>query len=140
VGYFCRAALGDQSRPPVNAAVLGGLAGVKQRLAGTSEEVRIAALSDALKYGQAGLDIVVEIFKTETGSVQYAAWNLLCNKTDKTASQELLKNLSTFTFDVITVNHRGKKISGIPSSASFFRNTWAMASFWTWYRFPVGLF
>jgi hypothetical protein len=71
------AVLGGQSPPPVNAAVLGGLAGVKQRLASTSEEVRIAALSDALKYGQAGLDIVVEIFKTETGAMQCAAWNLL---------------------------------------------------------------
>ncbi|MFB2983070.1 hypothetical protein [Microseira sp. BLCC-F43] len=51
------AVLGGQSRPPVNAAVLGGLAGVKQRLASTSDEVRIAALYEALKYGQAGLDV-----------------------------------------------------------------------------------
>jgi formylglycine-generating enzyme required for sulfatase activity len=112
------AVLGGQS-PPVNAAVLGGLAGVKQRLASTSEEVRIAALSDALKYGQAGLDIVVEIFKTETGAMQCAAWNLLRNTTGKTAKQ-LLEYLPTFTFDVITVNDRGEEISRIPSSARFF--------------------
>ncbi|GET42512.1 formylglycine-generating enzyme family protein [Microseira wollei] len=82
---------------------------MKRRLASTSNEVRIAALSDALKYGQAGLDIVVEIVKTETGAVQWAAWNLLGNK-----------HLPTFTFDVITVNHRGEEISRIPSSARFF--------------------
>ncbi len=113
------AVLGDLSRPPVNAAVLGGLAGVKHRLASTSDEVRIAALYEAIKYDQAGLDLVVEIVKTETGAVQCAAWNLLGNKIGKTAKQ-LPQYLQTFTFDVITVNDRGEEISHIPSSASYF--------------------
>lgn len=43
-----------QNLIPVNAAVLGGMAGVKSRLASPVVEVRIAALSEAPKYGEAG--------------------------------------------------------------------------------------
>ena len=43
------AVLGGQNSTPVDAAVLGGIAGVKSRLASPAIEVRIAALSEALK-------------------------------------------------------------------------------------------
>jgi WD40 repeat protein len=46
------AVLGNQNPPPVDAVVLGGLKGVKRRLATESVEQRIAALKEALKYGQ----------------------------------------------------------------------------------------
>jgi hypothetical protein len=45
------AVLGGQNLIPVNAAVLGGIAGVKSRLASSAIEARIATLSEALKFG-----------------------------------------------------------------------------------------
>ncbi|MEG3843491.1 type II toxin-antitoxin system HicA family toxin [Microcoleus sp. herbarium14] len=60
------AVLGGQNQPPIGAAVLGGIPGVKSRLASTILSVRIAALSEALKYGNAGLDLVVSALQDES--------------------------------------------------------------------------
>ena len=60
------AVLGGQNSPPIDAAVLGGISGVKSRLASTILAVRIAALSEALKYGEAGLDLVVSALQDES--------------------------------------------------------------------------
>lgn len=46
------AILGGKNSTPLDAAVLGGIAGVKSRLASPDVEVRIAALSEAPKYGE----------------------------------------------------------------------------------------
>ncbi|TAF54980.1 MAG: hypothetical protein EAZ60_14785 [Oscillatoriales cyanobacterium] len=43
------AILGGQNPPPINAAVLGGIAGIKQRLASPLAEARLAALSDRFR-------------------------------------------------------------------------------------------
>ncbi len=40
---------GGEAPPPIQGAVLGGIKGVIQRLASTVFEVRVAALSEALK-------------------------------------------------------------------------------------------
>lgn len=50
---------GGENLPLVNAAVLGGLPGVKKRLASDIIEQRIAAVTEALKYGQEGLELVM---------------------------------------------------------------------------------
>jgi hypothetical protein len=81
---------GGQS-PPLTSAVLGGLIGVKQRLASSTDEVRIAALSEALSYGREGLELVVQIVKTETGPVQRAAYDKLYQKASESARIKLLK-------------------------------------------------
>lgn len=81
---------GGQS-PSLTSAVLGGLIGVKQRLASSTDEVRIAALSEALSYGRKGLELVVQIVKTETGTVQRAAYDLLYQKASESARIKLLK-------------------------------------------------
>lgn len=134
------AVLGSQTPLPVNAAVLGGLAGVKHRLASTSEEVRIAALSDALKYGQKGIEIITEIVKTETGAAQLAAWKLLWMRANQTGKKWLFKHLPSFSFDVITVNERGKEINRIPSSASFFPEDLGNGIFMEMVSIPGGTF
>lgn len=54
------AVLGQSQSPQEGSAVLGGLAGVKQRLASDITERRMLALSDALHYGEAGFDLVIE--------------------------------------------------------------------------------
>jgi len=71
------AVLGTQIRPPLEGAVLGGLAGVKSRLASPLVKVRVAALSDALNYGETGLDLVIQALKDSSKPVRRAAYLLL---------------------------------------------------------------
>ncbi len=56
------AILGGKNPPPINAALLGGIAGIKHRLASPLAETRLAALSEALNYGEAGLEAVITVF------------------------------------------------------------------------------
>ncbi len=50
---------GGQALPPSGRVILGGLEGVKRRLARVVAQQRIAALKDALNYGEAGLGLVI---------------------------------------------------------------------------------
>ena len=56
------AVLGGQNFPPINAAILGGIAGVKHRLASPSVEARRAAITEALNYGEEGLEAAIAVF------------------------------------------------------------------------------
>ncbi len=80
---------GGQLPPPVGGVVLGGLAGVKHRLSSSVSEHRIAALREALNYGDAGLKIVIKICQSETGSVQRAACDLLRKRLSSIAREKL---------------------------------------------------
>ncbi len=75
--------------PPVGGVVLGGLAGVKHRLSSSVSEHRIAALKEALNYGDAGLKIAIEICQSETGPVQRAACDLLRERLSAIARERL---------------------------------------------------
>src|SRR6476469_156305 len=83
--------LGGDSQPPTNAVVLGGLEGVKRRLASTVEAQRISALNDALNYGSSGLDFVIQALQDESGEVKWAAYSLLLTKTETKVSIALEK-------------------------------------------------
>lgn len=82
---------GGQYPQEMTAAILGGLRGVKWRLSSESESTRIAALSEALKYGKPGLDLLVEILKTSTGTIQWAAYEKLWNCANPETKKKLLK-------------------------------------------------
>ncbi|MEQ8963199.1 MAG: hypothetical protein RLP02_35720, partial [Coleofasciculus sp. C2-GNP5-27] len=82
------AVLGGQGLP-LNSGVLGGLEGVKQRLTSESEEIRMAALDEALNYGQPGKDVLRQVVKTETGDLQLIAYNLLSQQVNEKEKQEL---------------------------------------------------
>ena len=114
------AILGGQNSTPVNAAVLGGIAGVKSRLASPAIEVRIAALSDALKYGEAGLDLIVGALRDESMEVKVAAYSLLKDRKDLKIQLQFQDYLPRFEFDVITVDSSGKENSRTKSFARFF--------------------
>ncbi len=86
--------LGDQTPTPVHAGVLGGLLGVKQRLTSPAIEQRIAALAEALKYGEDGLELVVQALKDESGKVRRAALSLLQIQTDSRV-KEFSQNYTT---------------------------------------------
>ncbi|HBE20180.1 MAG TPA: Sulphatase-modifying factor protein, partial [Cyanobacteria bacterium UBA11367] len=114
------AVLGGKSEIPLGAAVLGGILGVKTRLASPIVEVRIAALNDALKYGEAGLDLMIEALRDESMQVKWAAFWLLQDRNEEKVKQNLDKFFPSFNFDVITVNAKREEISRRPHSAMFF--------------------
>ena len=114
------AVLGGQNSIPVNAAVLGGLPGVKSRLASPIVEVRIAALSEALKYGEVGLDVIIQALHDESMQVKFAAYSLLKDRDDLKIKPQFQDYLPIFEFDVITVDAEGKENSRIKSFAHYF--------------------
>jgi len=83
------AVLGGQTKTPANAAVLGGIEGIKRRLASAVEEHRIAALKDAPKYGEAGLDLVIQALQDESRQVKWAAYRLLRERAEPRVKQIL---------------------------------------------------
>lgn len=76
---------GGVSPPPVQGAVLGGVEGVKQRLASSAVKARIAALSEALKYGDIGLYLVIKALEDKSRQVQKAATSILKNRKENQA-------------------------------------------------------
>ncbi|WP_338022919.1 response regulator [Argonema galeatum] len=83
------AVLGGQNPPPANAVVLGGLEGVKWRLASADVEQGVAALKEALNYGEAGLDLVIQVWKDELGQLKWAAYSLLRVREEPRVKQAL---------------------------------------------------
>ena len=84
------AVLGGQTPPPVTGVVLGGIEGVKRRLASPIVEARIAALSEALKYGEAGLDLAIEALQDNSLQVQRSAFLILRERLNNKVRQALL--------------------------------------------------
>ncbi len=114
------AVLGGQNSIPVNAAVLGGIPGVKMRLASPAVEVRIAALSEALKYGEAGLYLIIRGLQDESMQAKLAAYSLLKDRNEEKIQQHLRNYSPIFEFDVITVDLYGQESSRSKSFAGFF--------------------
>ncbi|MEG4505884.1 formylglycine-generating enzyme family protein [Microcoleus sp. F6_B4] len=112
--------LGGKSQVPLGAAVLGGIPGVKSRLASPIVEVKIAALSEALKNGDAGLDLIIGALQDESMQVKFAAYSLLKDRDEPNIKQQLQKYFRTFDFDVITVDAEGKENSRRRHYAHFF--------------------
>ncbi|MEH1895558.1 MAG: STM4015 family protein [Nostoc sp.] len=83
------AVLGGQSPPPVDGVVLGGIEGVKRCLSNPVTQVRVAALSEALKYGDAGLDVLIQALQDKSRLVQRFAYRLLKQKTEPQVKQAL---------------------------------------------------
>ncbi|BAY12144.1 WD40 repeat domain-containing protein [Calothrix sp. NIES-2098] len=81
--------LGGQILPPADGIVLGGIEGVKSRLRSLDIEVKNAALKEALNYGQAGLDLVIHTWQSESGKLKWAAYSLLCHREEARVKQSL---------------------------------------------------
>ena len=80
---------GSQASPPSDGVILGGLEGVQRRLASTPEQQRMAALYEALKYGEAGLDLVIRALQDESMQLEWAAYRLLRERTEPQVQQAL---------------------------------------------------
>jgi len=83
------AVLGSNNTAAPTDAVLGGIEGVKRRLANGYMESRIIALSQALNYGEAGLDVVIQALQDRSKQIQWSAYGLLARKTESKVKQAL---------------------------------------------------
>ncbi|MCJ8281386.1 MAG: tetratricopeptide repeat protein [Rivularia sp. ALOHA_DT_140] len=84
------AVLGGENPPPDDGAVLGGIEGVKRRLASDVVEARISALRDALNYADAGLDLVIKALQDESPQIEDVAVELLSDREESKARFALL--------------------------------------------------
>lgn len=82
--------LGGQTPTPLNGLVLGGLAGVKRRLVSPVVAQRVAAVSEALKYGHSGQELLFDALKDESLQVRHAAYLLLQDYEEPKLKQALL--------------------------------------------------
>ncbi|OYD86570.1 Sulphatase-modifying factor protein, partial [Nostoc sp. 'Peltigera membranacea cyanobiont' 213] len=71
------AVLGGQAPPPVSGVVLGGIEGVKRRLLSNNLETKMAALTEAINYGDAGLELVIQSLQNESVQLKAVAYKLL---------------------------------------------------------------
>ena len=107
------AVLGGNSPSLEGAAVLGGIEGVKLRLQNPDAQVRIAALEQAVNYGEQGLDLVIAGLKDESWDVQNAAYLILSDRTEPKVKQALISNLKGLKLEkieVVTTNKSGQII------------------------------
>ena len=110
---------GGQNPPPISAAVLGGIPSIKSRLASPTVYVRAAALPEALKYGEAGLDLIIQALHDQIVSVRFAAYLLLKDR-DEEKIKQYLRNYDASDFDVIIEDAYGEGNSSANSFAFFF--------------------
>ncbi|WP_375510737.1 hypothetical protein [uncultured Nostoc sp.] len=82
------AVLGGET-PPASHVVLAGIAGVKNRLKSGIFEVQVAALADALNYGDAGLNLVIDALQDYSHKIHQIAVELL-QETEGKGKQALL--------------------------------------------------
>ena len=83
------AVIGGHTPPPVSGAVLGGLSGVKRRMASDSLETKIPALKEALKYGENGLDLVIQTLNDPEIEMQWQAYLLLKERSEPSVKDAL---------------------------------------------------
>jgi formylglycine-generating enzyme required for sulfatase activity len=118
------AVLGGNSPSLEGAAVLGGIEGVKLRLQNPDSKVRIAALEQALNYGEHGLDLVIAGLKDESWDIQNAAYLILNSRTEPRIKQILIEfkseGLTLEQIEVITVDKFGEVIQRQPRVARYF--------------------
>jgi formylglycine-generating enzyme required for sulfatase activity len=119
------AVLGGKNPPPVNAAVLGGIEGAKKRLTASDELVRVGAVRDAMKYGEAGLDVAIASLENEFPQVRREAMYLLQAKLTHPKVNAILANgklmrIYPEEFETVSVTPRGTLIDLKPGQAEIF--------------------
>jgi len=119
------AVLGGKNPPPINAAVLGGIEGVKRRLTAADELVRVGAVREAMKYGEAGLDVAIASLKDKSRKVRRAAISLLQEKLTHPKVQPLLTNGKLIViyreeFETVTISARAEIIKRERHQAEMF--------------------
>ena len=118
------AVLGGNSPSLEGAAVLGGIEGVKLRLQNPDAQLRIAALEQAVNYGEQGLDLVIAGLKDKSWDIQNTAYLILNSRTEPRIKQILEKpnheGLKLEQIEVVTTNKYGEIIQCQSRIARYF--------------------
>jgi formylglycine-generating enzyme required for sulfatase activity len=118
------AVLGGNSPSLEGAAVLGGIEGVKLRLQNPDAQVKIAALEQAVNYGEQGLDLVIAGLKDKSWDIQNLAYLILNSRSETRIKQILQKphkeGLKLEQIQVVTVNKSGEIIQRQQRIARYF--------------------
>jgi hypothetical protein len=85
------AVLGGAPPTPRYDAVLGGLDGVRQQLRAPDATVRAAALPKALTYGEAGLDLVIEVLRDDLQGLAEEAYDVLRQRPEAKAKDAVAR-------------------------------------------------
>lgn len=83
------AVLGGQALAPVNGVVLGGLPGVKRRLASPIVTERVAALKETPRHGREGLELLISGLQDSYWQVRQTAYSLLQDYSEPIVKQAL---------------------------------------------------
>lgn len=86
------AVLGNQGIAAQGSMILGGVEGIKQRLNSHSLQVKIAALEDAVNYGTAGLQVLLEYLDDRDLQIQNRVYELLECRSEPFICEHLAKN------------------------------------------------
>jgi uncharacterized protein YjbI with pentapeptide repeats len=113
--------------PAFSGVVLGGIEGVKWRLGmgespvqSNSIEQKIAALNDALNYGQAGLDLVIQALEDAEWHIHQAAYSLLTAHSDNNVKQALLQYSSRLAAELLKCYEAGERnFQGVNLSGAY---------------------
>jgi hypothetical protein len=83
------AVLGGETLPPLQGVVLGGIEGVKRRLASPIVQARIDAVKEALQYGDEGLGLVISALQDKSPQVKNSTYLLLRERTELQITQAI---------------------------------------------------
>ena len=87
------AVLGGGNPLPIYGAVLGGIEGVKRRLANPVADTRAIAITQAANYGKEGLDLIIEALNDTSGIVRGVAYKILKRKIKKSPKTDENKRI-----------------------------------------------
>ncbi len=90
------AVLGGNSPPPIYSAVLGGIEGLKRRLETGNTQQQIKSLADAIKYGDAGIDLLIDALNDGEIEVRAKAFQLLQDVDSEKVKQIINKGIPLF--------------------------------------------
>jgi hypothetical protein len=94
--------LGGQNPLPVDAAILGGLAGVKQRLESESVAERLLALNNSIQYGSSAIYLALHSLTNDSQEVRRLAKKILRDRLGEAGKEEFLDRATMSYF--ITLN------------------------------------
>jgi formylglycine-generating enzyme required for sulfatase activity len=116
------AVLGGQSQAPFDAAVLGGIGGVKQKLASDNESLKKEGVLQALNYGEKGIEALFGILEGEKSlEIQWLAHQTLEKLGDPGIKAKLKNYFPCYEYESMTVNRRGEIIKRTPGRARYYR-------------------
>jgi hypothetical protein len=107
------AVLGGQAPPPISGVILGGIEGLRRRFATLTDEQKTSTLANALQYGEAGIDLLVEAMHDETFIFRATAYKLLQSVKSIKARQAVNNGL---------LLKKGDKVYCVYQSAIFYQD------------------